>query len=65
MKKQLDKEQLNYVNGGAIEDYIEVLDDYNTLPTMQDALKREEEKWKEATTNPDAKKEKGDYKKTR
>lgn len=37
------KEQLNYVNGGAIEDYIESLDDYSPIPNIQDALKEEEE----------------------
>lgn len=55
MNKEIDKKDLEEVNGGFGEYFNEI---FENAPTPG-------EQFRDATTNPDAKKEKGSYKKTR
>ena len=55
MNKAIDIKDLDEVNGGFGE----------YLPDIQEIIKQQEEERKNAGTNPNAKKEQGDYKKIR
>lgn len=55
MNKEIDKKDLEEVNGGFGEYFNEIFENAQTPG----------EQFRDATTNPDAKKEKGSYKKTR
>jgi hypothetical protein len=55
MNKEIDKKELEDVNGGFGEH----------LPDIQEMIRQQKEEIKNATTHPDAKKQQGDYKKTR